>query len=353
MAMTRRQFLRDAVAVGAAAGVGTRLWQLPKVVGQDVRRVRIKHAFIFPNTTLWGYNETLWTQFAKDLGVDVETQPVSNVPAMRAAFARGDFDLVSVDPIETLNIQLNQGGRPRVIATNQPKNEYVIIVHGERIPTLREVAGKRLAISSPGATPVVIMQLAFARKGIDLNKAGVQLLPVGGSSARAQALLAGRVDGTAVYHDDAYHLMAAEPKLKILIDTADAVPLIFTSLQGREAFLDAAENRDGIVRALVARGRMLKWIVENKWKYLEGFARQYPAANPRVLSPVHDFYVKVGQFDPDLTTDPREYTKTMDVYAKEANPPLAQGTLPVERWVDASFRDEALRRLGGRGWWRK
>lgn len=81
-------------------------------------------------------------------------------------------------------------------------------------------------------------------------------------------------------------------------------------------------------------------------------ARSHPRS-PKCFPPLHDFYVKIGQLDPDLTTDRAEYAKTMEIYAREAQPPFVLGMVPVEQWMDTSFRNEAIKRLGGPGWWRK
>jgi ABC-type nitrate/sulfonate/bicarbonate transport system substrate-binding protein len=349
--ISRRVFLgRAAGAAAVAAGLAS--VESPPARAQARNRV-IRSAFVFSPGTFWAFNESLWSEFARELGVEVESRPGGSIAAIRSAFARGDVDLVVVDPIETLNLRLSGGGKPRVIATAQPRNEFLFVVNGERVPTIRHLNGARLAISAPGATPVVILQVALARRGVDLAASGALLVGVGGGPLRAQALLSDRVDGTVLNRDDTHEALAANPKFKVLIDCAEAVPLVFTSLQGGEAFLDDPANRETIVRALEARARMLKWIYDNKWKYLERYVRAHPTANVRILGPAHDALVRIGQFDPDLTTDLSSYTATMDVYAKEANPPLAKGTIPAREWIDTSFRDQAIRRLGGRGWWRK
>jgi ABC-type nitrate/sulfonate/bicarbonate transport system substrate-binding protein len=343
---TRRVFFSRTAAAAVAAASATRLaWA-------QARPAKIRTAYIYSPGSMWAFNETLWPEFARELGVEIEGTQVSNVTAIRSAFARGEFDLIVLDPIESLNLQLSGGGKPRIIATALPKNENVIIVNGERIRSIRDLGEKRLAISTPGATAVIIMQVAFARQGVDLASSGAHIVGVGGSALRAQALLSGRVDGTILNRDDAHEVMAAGARYKVLIDCAEAVPLVYHSLHGRESFLDDPDNRESIVRSLVARGRMLKWVFDNKWKYLERYVRRFPTTNIQVLAPVHDAYVRNGQLDPDMTLDFRNYAATMNLYAKEANPPLAKGTLPVQEWVDRSFLDPAIRRLGGRGWWR-
>jgi hypothetical protein len=159
------------------------------------------------------------------------------------------------------------------------------------------------------------------------------------------------IDAAAVYSDVAFQLEADDPNLHIVGIGSEYVTLAFSSMNADGAFLDAEENRDGIVRMLMARGELLKFIIENKEEFIAQYLDRFEG-NPEVLGQVHDFYSSSGMWNPDLTIDLAEMEETMRIYREEVDPPFAQGELPVEEWVDTSFRDEAIERLGGEGWWR-
>ena len=314
-------------------------------VAEQVLEVRFGYGN--PDTTVAGFTESLWPVFAGRRNVNLDAFSLSpNVsPEMLAA---GRADAVAFTPITSLNLHLAGGGKPRVIVHTQPVNDYMIVANRERVPTMADLAGTNFGISEPSSISAYIPRLMAEASGVDFST--VTYVPVGGTSGRAQALLAGTIDAGAVYSDVAFQLVAQDPNLHIVGVGTDFVTLIFSSMNASEVFLDNPDNRDGIVRMLMSRAEMMKFLIDNpdefKTQYLERFE-----GDEAVLDQVHEFYSNSGMWDPDLTMDLDALTETMRIALEEVDPPLAQGELPVEEWVDTSFRDEAIERLGGEGWW--
>jgi NitT/TauT family transport system substrate-binding protein len=312
------------------------------------RMLEVRFGYGNPDTTVAGFTESIWPTFAARRNVVLDAFSLSpNVsPEMLAA---GRADAVAFTPITSLNLQLAGGGKPRVIVHTQPVNDYMIVANKERVPTMADLAGTNFGISEPSSISAYIPRLMAEKAGVDFET--VTYVPVGGTSGRAQALLAGTIDAGAVYSDVAFQLVAQDPSLHIVGVGTDYVTLIFSSMNASEEFLDNPDNHDGIVRLLMARAEMMKFLVDEKDEFITQYLERFDA-DETVLGEVHDFYTNSGMWDPDLTMDLGALEETMRIALEEVDPPLAQGELPVSEWVDTSFRDEAIERLGGEGWWR-
>jgi len=209
-----------------------------------------------------------------------------------------------------LNIQLAEGGKPRVIVHTQPVNDYMVVANKERVPTIEDLAGTNFGISEPSSISYVIPRLMAEAASVDFDT--VTLVPVGGTSGRAQALLAGQIDAGAVYTDVAFQLVHDDPNLHIVGVGTDYVDLAFSSMNAAGPFLDNEENRDGIVRLLMSRAELLKFLIENKDEFIAQYLERFEGT-AEVLDEVHEFYSTSGMWDPDLTLDLAGLEETMRI----------------------------------------
>ena len=290
--------------------------------------------------------EQMWPEFAAERDVLLFAEAISATQG-KQIFAAGKMDLFDVDPLVSPTIQAAEGGNPRIIGNVQPKNDYLIVANGDVVPTLQDLEGKRFGISSPGATSAVIPQVALEKEGVDFSS--LELAQVGFTSQRLNALLSDQIDAAAVYRDAAYLVVEKDERMKILFDTGDNTPFVFISIHGWEDFLDAPENRDGIVRILMARAELMKWLLDNEDEFVSRYIDSQSEVAEIVVRQVYADYAE-RQWDPDLTIDLAELEQTMEI-ALNADPPMIGKSVPVADWVDTSFRDEAIDRLGGEGWW--
>jgi NitT/TauT family transport system substrate-binding protein len=353
MSITRREFIMRSALAAAALTIA------PEACGGSststtARSVKVS-SFHYGNgvstTSITGYLETLWAEFAQKRGITFQSEAVSPTTANQV-FASNRVDLISFSPTVVINLQVQGAGKPKVIVGSQPVNDYVIVADKTKVPTVRDLAGRSLGISAPGTISQTIPQLALSKAGLNLQSANVKLVAIGDSGARATALLSGKIDATGLYHDDGLTVLSKNPNMFILLDTAKTVPFVFSAIQATAALLGNADNREGLILALMARAEMLKYVVTKKQEFTSRYLAAFPQASPSVVSESYDTYVQVKMWDPDLVIDLNAYQQTIDL-ALQAQPPLVQGNVPVKEWVDTSLRDEAIKRLGGIGWWKK
>jgi ABC-type nitrate/sulfonate/bicarbonate transport system substrate-binding protein len=348
---TRRQFMRTAaVAVGGSAiwlaGCGDDEEAPTTSAASENKPATINYGSGFAVGTVLAYSDQLMAEHAKkhNLTINVDFYEPN---VIRTVLASGRTDFINFSPLTALALQ-NFGTDTRVIAHSQPLSDYVIVVNSEKITTIKDLEGTKFGSSGPGTISSLIPRVAVEAQGVDWNK--LEEVLIQGSTARLSALIAGRIDATALYNDAAFAANLQNQKLTLLVDTSDTVPQIFASIQATPKFLEA--NRDAVVRMLMARAEAMNSILDDPEAFVAGYMKTNPKADREAVVKANEKYIQKLMWDPDLRmlNDVIETTAKMGV--EQADPPLAPKVLPLEEWVDASYRDEAIKRLGGDGWWK-
>jgi ABC-type nitrate/sulfonate/bicarbonate transport system substrate-binding protein len=159
------------------------------------------------------------------------------------------------------------------------QGEDVILVGGATTPayyvvstvdinSLKDFEGKSFGISKIGAVSHTIPVYMMQQAGVDINK--VQWVAVGGSGARAQALLAGRIVGGILIADIAWNTVKQSGgKLKLLATVADVAPGRILDQQPIAVYRDWAEKNPQVVMDFL-RAKIMSdaWAAVNSEEYI-------------------------------------------------------------------------------------
>ena len=127
------------------------------------------------------------------------------------------------------------------------------------IKRLNDLKGKRIAVSTIGSAPHIVLREAFTQSGMNPDR-DVIMLAVGGSGDRLAALIAGTVDATPV--DVAYVEKAEKLGLVSLLYLGDVVNL---RLGGFGVSIDKIrKNPSQIVRVIRASLKGVRFLKDNK-----------------------------------------------------------------------------------------
>lgn len=261
-------FCRSLIAsvVAAAWVVGT------PAPAQDNAALR----FIMPTppaTYLLPYFVAKDLGWLKDWGADVSEQLVSGDPnALRAVIA-GSADITFIGP-PTVMEAITAGAKIKAFCSWQPITDYQLIAGSGKGASLKDLADKRVAVTGPGSMTMFIPQMLMKKSGIDTSN--VKFLPVGGMSARLQAVAADKVDATLV---DTFFATKAERA-----GTAQTVASIAKEFPGlgyvyavaTEETLNQPARRkalDGFVRGCIEGSRL---IVKDPAKAAEVLKKRLP-----------------------------------------------------------------------------
>ena len=137
--------------------------------------------------------------------------------------------------------------------------DYFLVMAKNKANSLREVAGKSLAVSTPGSMPHLIPQMMFRKNGIDGGD--TRYVSIGGLSVRMQAVLAGKVDGTITDTMNALRGERAQ-QVNIITSTTEQFPegLAYIYLTVGDAQLQDPMRRKALqafVKASIAGARMV------------------------------------------------------------------------------------------------
>jgi NitT/TauT family transport system substrate-binding protein len=91
---------------------------------------------------------------------------------------------------------VGQGAEVKAIDSPMRITDYFMVMGKGKGDTLKDLAGKRIAISTPGSMPHLLPQMILKKNGIDPS--GIAFIAIGSMSARLQAIIAGKVDASIV-----------------------------------------------------------------------------------------------------------------------------------------------------------
>lgn len=126
----------------------------------------------------------------KQQGLDVKLITIRQSDVIVKAAMAGELNFMSVIPTAIL---ASVRGLPiRTLAVNVDNAPYVLVGRPQ-IKSMRDLKGKKLAVSSLGGMSTLLVREMIARSGLDPDR-DVTYLAVGGSEARSVAMGSGFVD---------------------------------------------------------------------------------------------------------------------------------------------------------------
>ena len=245
-------------------------------------------------------------------GVQVELSHFeSGAVNIRALLARA-VDVADVETGLILGAVAN-GADLRIIGT-QAQGLHFALYTRKDIPNLQSMPGHTFAISGIGGLPHLVMLALLERQHIDANR--VQMLTVGGTSARLSALMAGKVDATLGEYSPK---VEADPNLHRLLIVSQELPLYMA--QGLAVWADTlASKGDALDRWQRALVNATRWAYDNKAEFIKAAQKHVPASTEE-LSKVYDFYVQARVWAINGELDPERLAYMQDLGIKTSTQP--------------------------------
>jgi NitT/TauT family transport system substrate-binding protein len=188
---------------------------LTQASAQEVQKIKI------------GYSGTGITQYVLELpkkqgifrknGLDPEIVYVGSGSLLNQALVAGSFDVSLSQGSEAVLAKL-QGVDQRIVASIANHFNHVYLTHPS-ITSLRQLKGKRVAVSRFGSGSHFITNLVLKEGGLDPDR-DVTVLQIGNSSARLAAILAGSVEGSIMAAD--FIPRAKREGFNVLADLAES-----------------------------------------------------------------------------------------------------------------------------------
>jgi NitT/TauT family transport system substrate-binding protein len=276
-------------------------------------------------------------------GADVTRVELPSISGLEAIIA-DRIDLASRSSDEIL---IGQARGVDVVAFGAPiSTMHYAIVSTPGTNTIADLDGKAIGTSGPGGFNGMLFRYILKQNGLEPEE-DVAIVPVGGSSERAAAIMAGQVNAAVLFIDNWLALEAQGANAQLLGYVADIVP----GLSSRAMFAPReylAENDELITAMACANLEVNHWINSSKEDFVAYAMENVRGADEEAVSKFYDVAIDIGMFP----TTPAEVLDTSG-YQGLADLLYDGGELDVEldasTFVDRSFLERAAEMGCGTG----
>jgi ABC-type nitrate/sulfonate/bicarbonate transport system substrate-binding protein len=197
----------------------------------------------------------------KKQGINVNFQNIPDAAATLRSVVAGQSDIVIASFPTAINAVINGGAKIKIIASNNQATDYVLVA--QKGITMQNIAGKTLAIDTPGSAGHLISKIAIQKAGFDPD--APRYVTIGSSSARLTAVLAGRVDIAPLHYPLALNALD-NPNIVQLLDGGKSIgPYLQSGLVASDTFLKNKALAQKVVNAFINAQR---WAASNKFRYI-------------------------------------------------------------------------------------
>ncbi len=276
----------------------------------------------------------------QDHGISVNQKTLTGATTVFQALIAGQIDIVAGTPTAGIAAVAKSQNVTAVFPGDVVSGHAIIVDSG--IKGWSDVEGKTFGITSKTDSSYWELALLFAQHDVDINK--VKFETVKGTSARAAALAAGKIDGGSVELGAAAQLLdKSGGKLARLSLVGQELPKIFyIAYFVRSSFLES--NAD-VVQAYATSIMKATRAMANEATYLQKAAQlSGPKYSQDVLKGVWDLGKQIDLWDPNQaqwTAANGDYTAS-----EMARLQVIPEDVPFSKWGTTQFVEAARSSLG-------
>jgi NitT/TauT family transport system substrate-binding protein len=232
--------------------------------------------------------------FAEKQGLKLDiTQVQSDTIALKALLA-GELDSYEGGPGGAM-IAASRGVDVKVVGCQWPGLPHGIFVRSN-IHSVKDLVGKTVAISQPGAMPDELVRTLLAKDGVPADK--VKFANLGGDNDRYKALVAGVADAAVISGE--YTPIAAKAGVHMLVAGRDVLPdYMRVCIMTTGAVIKA--KHDDLVHFLAAEMAALHYAMSHRAEAI-ALTQEITGLKPDDPRPayIYDDAVRTHAVDPDI-----------------------------------------------------
>lgn len=273
----------------------------------------------------------------REFGVDLEFMIIPSGNATLKSVISGEIDAGSIGP-SAMIAAVVEGAELTTIGSNMVKVPHLLWVRGN-INSIQDLIGKHWAISAPGDFSHSLGQALLYKYNIDPDKIDWLTLSGGADAARAQALLAGKIDAGAL-GPEFIPVLKQDPQIKALLEYGKELPQFVRQvvIVNNKSLKEKPEFIQAWVTALIKGSR---YGLDHRDETIQ-LAAKILGVEPNTLGDAFNDHAN-GIIQPnfDITAEQMNYMQDLNLKLK-----VQKETVPVEKWLDLRFQKEAVRLLG-------
>ena len=254
---------RRAIVAGGLAGAAFTFAPKSPAVAQSLEKLVMLNGTAPPEPASHYFQYALQNGFYRKHGVDLELRAISGTANALRATVAGEADICWIDAWTGLQAR-DSGAKVKVLSGFCPKLDYSIVGLKD-IKGLEGLGGHSVAIGIVGGSTQSIPRIMAQKAGANIND--IRWLSVGNNAARAQSLIAKRVDATMITSTYVTRLLTYD-HLHMLADAAKELPdIIYTFEVVTEAALTT--KRKAFEGFIQATREGVRWALDNPDKAAE------------------------------------------------------------------------------------
>lgn len=331
--LKRKTFL----AGGAAAGF-LALGRQPSVGADPFRLIITETAIpLVPNSVEW---LALSMGYFQKAGVNVELVKVQQSPSAVAALHAGEGEMANIGTDVALQLLGRQQIQAHAVCSPDKSLPFVIACK-KSIASPKDLAGKTFGVARVGSVDYDMSRDVLAKIGVDPD--ALRYLAIGQPAVRAQSLLAGQIDATAI-SVGVYTTLDDTSGLRVLVDQAayfrDAPFISKVNFVPDDVAKARAKDVLGVVRGLIVASRDF---AHNPALWVNAMAAARPDVKRSDLQALAVAYRPSWSVNGGLNLAQLKFTTD----ALYRGPDFSDLTrIEPNQWVDTSYVDAVLRSIG-------
>jgi NitT/TauT family transport system substrate-binding protein len=282
-------------------------------------------------------------EMLKEWGAEVNRVELPSISGLEAIIA----DRIEVASRSSDEILIGQARGVDVVAIGAPiSTMHYAIVSTPGVDSIADLDGKSIGTSGPGGFNGMLFRYILKQNGL-VPEEDVAIVPVGGSSERAAAIMAGQVNATVVYIDNWLALEAQGANAQLLGYVADLVPgLSSRAVFAEREYLEA--NEELATAIACANLEANYWIGSSKDGFVEYAMDNVRGANEEAVSNFYDVAMQINMFPttPEELLDVSGYQGLADLLYEGGE---IDTQLTASEFVDTSYVKRAAEMGCGTG----
>jgi len=274
-------------------------------------------------------------------GAKVDTVQAGSTTIALGAVATGQVDVAEVSPLSGL-LAAQNGLNVKAFSVSIPKTDDVFVSRPE-VKTLNQLKGARIGILSFAALSGAEAGIALGSAKPALQYSDASVVSAGATSVRVAALLANRLDATAMSLDT-YTMTLKSQGYNLLFNYATQMPNFIHSLLWATPSWLTGHSAEALAfnEALL---QSFRWFdnPKNKNAFVQLTTSLVPDTNAADNAAIYDTYQKLNFFPPNVILSNLNATVLQTVFLQYGLIPAAY---PLSQWIDTTFAKQALSALG-------
>lgn len=278
--------------------------------------------------------------YYEDNGVTVEFVRVTDTTLASAALQAGEGEMANIALDATMQMVANDVLDLRAV-TSPNKFLPFLIACVDDVETVDDIAGRDFAVNRVGSLDYGLSRMVMTEAGLDVET--VNYVPIGFTSARAEALAAGQVE-CATMSIGVWLSIPDRSGLRIVVPVAeygDAAPVVNKVNVVRAETLE--ERYDDVVAVIRALTELSRHYNENPDAWVQDMLQVRPDQDEETLTALAETFVGTWSVNGGISADELTFS-VGEVFKSEEFAGLEEPDL--DEWVDFGPVDDVLAEIG-------